>query len=187
MKPIFDSTVQDILNTRLNKLEVQFNCDFLFYYGPITDSLDKPFRDLIEELKAEQTTLSQQIANVEKEQFVIENFIKDKIDRLEYAINSRFKYIKFRMFEEQINGGLRETCEATVNGVPYSDANSASKINAGLDVINTLSNFYGVYAPIFIDNAESVHTLIETQSQLIRLVVDESSKSLNVKSKELVA
>ena len=53
MKPIFDSTVQDILNTRLNKLEVQFNCDFLFYYGPITDSLDKPFRDLIEELKAE--------------------------------------------------------------------------------------------------------------------------------------
>ena len=54
MKPIFDSTVQDILNTRLNKLEVQFNCDFLFYYGPITDSLDKPFRDLIEELKAEE-------------------------------------------------------------------------------------------------------------------------------------
>lgn len=168
---------KNTISSQLDSLKIQLNDKVLIENG----------NKRIEELKAEQTTLSQQIANVEKEQFVIENFIKDKIDRLEYAINSRFKYIKFRMFEEQINGGLRETCEATVNGVPYSDANSASKINAGLDVINTLSNFYGVYAPIFIDNAESVHTLIETQSQLIRLVVDESSKSLNVKSKELVA
>lgn len=56
MKPIFDSTVQDILNERLNKLEVHFDADFLFYYGPITDSLDKPYRDLIEELKAEPDT-----------------------------------------------------------------------------------------------------------------------------------
>jgi hypothetical protein len=53
MKPIFDSTIHEILNERLNKLENHFNSDFLFYYGPITDTLDKPFRDLIEELKAE--------------------------------------------------------------------------------------------------------------------------------------
>lgn len=56
MKPIFDSTIHEILNERLNKLEVHFNADFLFYYGPITDTLDKPFRDLIEELKAEPDT-----------------------------------------------------------------------------------------------------------------------------------
>lgn len=56
MKPIFDSTIHEILNERLNKLEVHFNADFLFYYGPITDTLDKPFRDLIEELKAETDT-----------------------------------------------------------------------------------------------------------------------------------
>lgn len=56
MKPIFDSTIHEILNERLNKLETHFNADFMFYYGPITDSLDKPFRDLIEELKSEATT-----------------------------------------------------------------------------------------------------------------------------------
>lgn len=56
MKPIFDSTIHEILNERLNKLEVHFNADFLFYYGPITDTLDKPFRDLIEELKEESDT-----------------------------------------------------------------------------------------------------------------------------------
>lgn len=56
MKPIFDSTLHEILNKRLEKLEKHFNADLLFYYGPITDSLDKPFRDLIEELKAEPDT-----------------------------------------------------------------------------------------------------------------------------------
>ena len=53
MKPIFDSTIHEILNKRLSDLELHFKADFLFYYGPITDSLDKPFRDLIEELKSE--------------------------------------------------------------------------------------------------------------------------------------
>jgi len=142
------------------------------------------------ELKNEEKILSQQIANVEKEQFVIENFIKAKVDALENIVNSKFKYVKFKMFEEQINGGLRETCEATVNGVPYSDVNTASKINAGLDIINVLSEHYQITAPIFIDNAESVHTLIEMESQVIRLVVNEMSKSLDVKypiQKEAVA
>lgn len=56
MKPIFDSTLHEILNKRLGELENHFDADFLFYYGPITDSLDKPFRDLVEELKAEPDT-----------------------------------------------------------------------------------------------------------------------------------
>lgn len=142
------------------------------------------------ELQDEERNLSQQIADVEKEQFVIENFIKAKVDSLERIVNSKFKYVNFKMFDEQINGGLKETCEATVNGVPFSDVNTASKINAGLDIINVLSEFYGISAPIFIDNAESVHTLIDTESQMIRLVVSESSKALEVKNpikKEMVA
>jgi len=56
MKPIFDSTLHEILNKRLGELENHFAADFLFYYGPITDSLDKPFRDLVEELKTEPDT-----------------------------------------------------------------------------------------------------------------------------------
>jgi hypothetical protein len=55
MKPIFESTIHEILNKRLHDLEDHFNADLLFYYGPIHDSLDKPFRDLVEELKADPT------------------------------------------------------------------------------------------------------------------------------------
>jgi membrane-bound ClpP family serine protease len=51
MKPIFDLTLHNILNERLAKLETHFNADVIFYYGPIADSLEKPFRDFIEDLK----------------------------------------------------------------------------------------------------------------------------------------
>lgn len=132
----------------------------------------------ISELKQEEKTLSQQIADVEKEQFVIENFIKAKVDALEETVNSKFKFVKFKMFDQQINGGVRETCEAMVNGVPYSDVNTASKIKAGLDIINVLSEFYGITAPIFIDNRESVTEILETESQIISLIVSPKHKKL---------
>ena len=125
----------------------------------------------IEALQKEETTLAQQIANVEKTQFVIENFNKLKIDTLDQKINSKFKFVNFRMFETQINGGESECCDALIDGVPFSDANTASKINAGLDIINTLCEFYQVTAPIFIDNRESIVQLIDIESQIVNLIV----------------
>lgn len=53
MKPIFDLTLHDILNDRLNKLEKHFKADVIFYYGPIADAIEKPFRDFIEDLKSD--------------------------------------------------------------------------------------------------------------------------------------
>ncbi len=125
----------------------------------------------IEDLQKEETTLAQQIANVEKTQFVIDNFNKLKIDTLEQKINYKFKFVKFKMFETQINGGEVECCDALIDGVPFSDANMASKINAGLDIINTLCEFYQVTAPIFIDNRESIVQLIDIKSQIVNLIV----------------
>ena len=91
-------------------------------------------------------------------------------------INDMFKLVKFKLFDVQINGGLAETCEATVDGVPYSDVNNAGKINAGLDIINVLSEKLDIYTPIFIDNAESVNELIEVNAQVVRLVVSNDKK-----------
>lgn len=62
--------------------------------------------------------------------------------------------------------------------MPFNDANNAAKINAGIDIINTLTEFYDISVPIFIDNRESVNNLIETNSQVINLVV---SKDKNLK------
>ena len=134
------------------------------------------------ELESEEKQLAGKIADVEKQQFTIDNFNRLRIDTMERKVNSMFKFVSFKMFELQINGGEKECCEALIEGIPFSDANTASKINSGLDIINTLCDFYKVTAPIFIDNRESIVNLIETESQIINLIVSESDKSLRVES-----
>lgn len=131
----------------------------------------KRTEERISELKGEEKNLSQQIADLEKSEFVMQEFTKAKIDTIEARINGMFSLVKFKMFETQINGGESETCECTINGVPYSDLNTASKINAGLDIINALCNFYQVSAPIFIDGRESINDILRVQSQIVNLVV----------------
>jgi exonuclease SbcC len=134
----------------------------------------------IGELEEEEKALAQQIANVEKTEFIIEKFNKLKIDNLEGEINKKFQFVNFRMFEKQVNGGESECCDALIDGVPFSDANNAAKINAGLDIINTLCEFYEVIAPIFIDNRESVTEVIDLSSQLINLIVSDVDKKLRI-------
>lgn len=137
-------------------------------------------------LQDEESQLAQTIADYEKDQFIIERFIKAKIDRLESVINDRFKFVNFKLFETQVNGGEVPTCKALINGVPFSDANTASKINAGVDIINTLCDHYLVSAPIFIDNRESVVELIDSKSQIINLIVSKKDKKLRVEAGEMV-
>nr|DAZ61652.1 MAG TPA: chromosome partition protein [Caudoviricetes sp.] len=132
----------------------------------------------ISELETMMRQQSQELAELEGIEFTITAFVKARIEAVERKINGMFSIVKFKMYEQQINGGEIETCEAIVGGVPFSDLNDAGKINAGLDIINAICGFEGVYAPIVIDNAESVNELLPTKSQKIRLVVS--------KDKELV-
>lgn len=137
-------------------------------------------RERIDELKAEQRTVGQQVADQEKKILLLENFSRAKIEMLSSAINSQFKVVSFKMFEMQINGGMKETCEMTVDGVPYSSLNSAAKMQAGLDVIGALSRLYDVTTPIFLDNRESVSEIPEVPGQIINLFVSAGDKELRV-------
>lgn len=138
----------------------------------------------VKELEAEEDQLADQLLEIEKQEFEAESFEKLKIETLERKINSHFKMVNFKMFSEQINGGISETCEALIDGVPFSNANTASKVNAGLDIINSLCEYYRATAPVFLDNRESVVHLVETQSQVINLVVSEKDKKLRIEAVE---
>ncbi|WP_088227811.1 hypothetical protein [Desulfosporosinus sp. FKB] len=134
----------------------------------------------IEELKAEERTLAQQLSEFEKQRNLIEQFIMAKVNLLEGNINSRFKIVKWKLFDVQINGGINECCEAMVDGVTWPNVNHAGKVNAGLDIINVLADHYGCLAPIWIDFRESVSRIIDTQSQVINLIKSEPDKVLRV-------
>jgi DNA repair exonuclease SbcCD ATPase subunit len=140
----------------------------------------------IEELKAQEKKLATEYERVQKELFLLEEFMKTKVTLLEEKINSRFKLAKFKLFNVLVNGGIEECCETTYQGVPYSTAlNNGMRKNIGLDIINTLSEHYGFVAPIFFDNREAVTQLIPAKGQLISLVVSEKDKKLRVEHEEV--
>lgn len=140
-------------------------------------SMAKKQSDRLEELKGQHKELVDTYNSLQGHDFLLDEFTRSRVQLLEEQINKQFQYAKFKLFQLQKNGGIEEVCEATFNGIAYTNnLNNAARINVGLDIINTLSNHYQVSAPIFVDNAESVNELIETQAQVVSLIVSEDAE-----------
>ena len=133
------------------------------------------------ELENQQQKLVAEKNALDEASFLMDEFIKAKVNMLEENINSRFKLARFKMFNVMLNGNIEECCETTYKGVPYRSMNNAARINVGLDIINALTSYYKVNAPVFIDNAEAVTEFVPVNSQTIKLIVDESEPQLVVK------
>jgi DNA repair exonuclease SbcCD ATPase subunit len=134
----------------------------------VIDANAKRKADLLKEEKC----LAQQKADLEKQEFTAFTLVKQQMSEVERRVNLKFQLVRFKMFSQQLNGGVKPDCILLgLNGVKFIDTNSADKINIGLDIINTLCEFHGVSAPIFVDNAEGVNALLPVHSQLIKLIV----------------
>lgn len=106
----------------------------------------------IQELQEELRGVSQKIADCEKVLYAVENYVK----AISKRINDKFDGLTFKLFESQINGGLKECCEITYRGVPYSSLNSGHRITVGLNIIKTLQEYYQIKVPVWLDNSESL-------------------------------
>ena len=150
----------------------------------VQDTIDKN-EAAKQKIRDREKELAQQLADIERDSDALDAYGKIKMTALEERVNAMFQVVRFRMFEKQLNGGEAPACIAMVDGVPYrSDLNTAAKINAGLDIINTMQGFYGVTAPIFIDNAEGINSILETPAQtiLLRVTRDKKLKVTNAAS-----
>ncbi len=142
-------------------------------------------KERIAELEAREKELSRQYEALEQGIYLCEVFIKTKVNLLTDRINSKFQSVRFRLFIEQQNGGVKEDCEVMIpteggRMVPFTFANNAARINAGLEIIDALSSHWDIAMPVFIDNAESVTRLLRMDTQVIRLVVSEPDKELRM-------
>lgn len=126
----------------------------------------------IKKYMEEEKELGKEFEIQQEKLYLCDEYIKTYTHLVSDKINALFTKVEFKLFDTQINGGVIETAEATYKGVPYGSLNSAAQINAGLDVINSLSKHYEKEIPIFVDNAESVNELVKTESQLITLTVN---------------
>lgn len=134
----------------------------------------------VKELERKQQQLANDKNELDEAMFLMDEFIKAKVDMLEQSINSHFEYARFKMFNVLVNGNIEECCETTYKGVPYRSMNNAARMNVGLDIINALTKYFKVDAPVFIDNAEAVTNFIHCHSQVIQLFVDATFKELTV-------
>ena len=98
------------------------------------------------------------------------------IDQLEIKVNNLFTGLQFKMFEQQINGGIKPTCIILIDGIPYESANTAARIQSGIEIINVLADYYNINTPILIDNRESVIEIPKTKSQVFNMVVVKGEK-----------
>lgn len=125
----------DILDRQLFQLEVNAKLDAK-----------------IEELRSELKETAQMVANHEQILSVLDSYIR----ALSKKINDQFEGLEFKLFEDQLNGGVKETCSITYGGVPYSDLNTGHRIVAGCQIIRELQKIYGASVPVWIDNAEGL-------------------------------
>ena len=138
-------------------------------------------RRRIAELQAEQRKAAAEVEQMDRLIAMCEEFTRYRVQAITESVNSRFRLTRWRLFTEQVNGGLADCCEPMdSNGTTFEGTNNAMKINIGMDIIDTLSEFYGVRVPLFVDNAESVTQLQPIGSQVVRLVVSEQDKELRI-------
>lgn len=140
----------------------------------------------IRDLLAKQKELNLQLTTLDDGLTLADQFIRLRAMDLEEDINSHFEVVRWKLFDMQVNGGVKTCCEAMAdndNGifVEYgSNLNDGRRIQAGVDIINAITKATGVTAPIWIDGAGELTKKPNTQSQCVRLYASEADKALRV-------
>ena len=127
----------------------------------------------IENLGVQRKSLQEQLDNIDEKIANTTAYQRRACEVLEDIVNKNFVFVMWSMFRRQVDGTDKPWCECSVNGVPFSDLNSAMKINAGIDITNTLKKSYDIDVPCLVDNAETILEPFYKGGQQIRFKVTE--------------
>lgn len=140
----------------------------------------------IRELQEEEKKLGLALAKTENLLAVAERFVALQAQDIEEKVNGAFSLVRWQLFERLVNGSTAPCCKASVRGVPWESGinalNTAARVNAGLDILNTLSAAMGCSLPVWVDNAESVAFCLATAGQCIQLYVSPQDTALRVEA-----
>ena len=152
------------------KKAIQADIDALKAKLTVRDTIAR-YQSEIESLRHKAKMLGQELNQWEKDEFVMAQFTKAKIEDAEARINNLFEIRTFKLFEYTIDGNAVEVCKPMLNGVEYGTINTAGKVAVGLDIIKALQRFHNAQFPIFLDGAESVNKYPDMDNQMIFLRV----------------
>lgn len=145
-------------------------------------------QDRVDELKEEQRNVYQLLADCQQELDLLRDFQKAKCDMLTDKINSMFKFVKWRLFKQNLtDDNFQEVCDPMIENEPYGRRlNHGSRALAELDICNTFQSVHDVNLPVFIDDSESLSsdTIDKISSsfdkQMILLKVDDCDLKIEI-------
>lgn len=123
----------------------------------------------IEKLEEIGRVLAERIAMAEQRQHVAQKFASAKMHDLEDRVNALFTGVRFQLFEYTIDGGEVEVCKPIVGNTEFDTANTAAKLNAGINILSVLGGKYGMRCPVFVDNAEGIRHIEDNGLQIVEL------------------
>ena len=129
----------------------------------------------VRELQKQQKDAAAMMARYENLVVDCEGYTKARCALLEESINNLFPSVRWKLFNNQINGGIADCCMCMIpcNGVlvPYDTANTAAQIHADAEIVGVISDHAGAILPLFLDGSERVNVLPPHNGQLIALGV----------------
>lgn len=161
----------DQIHERINELNVDI----------LQHEHNKTTEKRIQDLLTREKEIAGEFETIERNIYLIEQFTRAKVAMLDDRINSRFSTVRFRLTEEQINGGLKDVCIVTSPaGVGYWSMNNAARIQAGAEIIRAAQEHYGIQLPVWFDNRESVIDIPDMGCQVFSLYVDPIKDNLEI-------
>ena len=134
----------------------------------------------IAELDKDDKKLGIQLAQLDNLLYMAEQFVQLKAADVQAEVNGSFSAVQWKLFDIQKNEGIKACCEAQVDGKDYGSLSKSEKVNAGLDIVNTLGKKMGLIMPVWHDDAESVSHPMPIEAQTIHLSVSDKDKTIRI-------
>ncbi len=165
------SSTTETLEKEVKRLE--FDLEKVYETLAIFEQNEKK-NELIEEYRKQMLGKKKEIAKLKKQKLEAETAIGNEIGRVEGNVNKNFEKINFEFFKKKLNGNTESVCILKMDGIPYEILNTASQMNACVDLARGLSKMANKEYPIWVDRMESVQDLIPVDTQMIQIEVNKN-------------
>lgn len=136
----------------------------------------------LENKEAELKIAREDLALVERQLIILDEFFQFKNQAIKERINEVFPNLDFRLTVESDTGAIQNTCQVFLKNVDYNGVNTGNKILLGFEIINSLRKAFGVTEtlPIIfdelanLDKANFQKTTNLSDSQVITTLVGQS-------------
>lgn len=139
------------------------------------ESFDR-INDKIEEVENDKKTYQKQLDELDTQLDITSEYNQRSCSIIEESVNGFFSFVQWSLFKSNLDGEKKPFCECYHQGVPYSQLNTAARINAGIDIAHTFAKYYDLSVPMILDECESNLSPLSFGSQQIRLYVSNDNE-----------